>query len=100
VSASPAAAAAAAAAVLCATLRLPGSAAPAPERGLGSAGLLPGARALSCCARPRPQPAGEGCQIINKEGVKEANREEQGWIIKDNIIVVCKDARLAPGTII
>jgi glucose-1-phosphate adenylyltransferase len=43
---------------------------------------------------------GEGCQIINKEGVMEANREEDGWIIKDGIIVVCKDSTIAPGTII
>lgn len=43
---------------------------------------------------------GENCQIINKDGVKEANREDQGYVIKDGIIVVIKDAVIASGTII
>lgn len=43
---------------------------------------------------------GERCMIINKEGVKEANREEQGWVIKDGIIVVVKDSVIPSGTII
>lgn len=43
---------------------------------------------------------GERCQIINKEGVKEANREKEGWVIKDSIIVVIKDSIIPSGTII
>jgi glucose-1-phosphate adenylyltransferase len=39
-------------------------------------------------------------QIINKEGVKEANREDQGWVIKDGIVVVIKDSIIPSGTII
>ncbi len=39
-------------------------------------------------------------QIINKEGVKEANREDQGWLIKDGIVVVIKDSYIPSGTII
>jgi glucose-1-phosphate adenylyltransferase len=41
---------------------------------------------------------GENCQIINKEGVKEANREANGWVIKDGIIVVIKDSVIPSGT--
>lgn len=43
---------------------------------------------------------GPKCQIINKDGVKEANREAEGFIIKDGIVVVIKDSIIAPGTII
>jgi len=43
---------------------------------------------------------GERCMIVNKEGVKEANREDQGWVIKDGIVVVIKDSVIPAGTII
>jgi len=43
---------------------------------------------------------GENCQIINKDGVKEANHEEAGYVIKDGIIVIIKDAVIPSGTII
>lgn len=40
---------------------------------------------------------GENCKIINKDGVKEANRESDGWVIKDGIIVVIKDSVIPSG---
>ena len=40
------------------------------------------------------------CQIINKDNVKEANHEEDGYIIKDYIVVICKDAVIPSGTTI
>jgi len=43
---------------------------------------------------------GENCQIINKAGVKEANHEDRGYIIKDGITVVVSNYTMAPGTII
>lgn len=43
---------------------------------------------------------GPGCQIINKEGVMEANRESDGWVIKDGIVVVIKDSNIPAGTIV
>jgi len=43
---------------------------------------------------------GSNCQIINKDNVMEANCEDQGYLIKDGIIVVCKDAIIPDGTII
>lgn len=43
---------------------------------------------------------GANSQIINKEGVKEANRESDGWVIKDGIVVVIKDSNIPAGTIV
>ena len=40
------------------------------------------------------------CKIINKDNVKDANHEDEGYIIKDGIIVVCKDAIIPNGTTI
>jgi glucose-1-phosphate adenylyltransferase len=39
-------------------------------------------------------------QIVNKAGVSEANREEEGFIIKDGIVVLCKNAHIKSGTVI
>jgi glucose-1-phosphate adenylyltransferase len=43
-----------------------------------------------------------GCdvQIINKDRVEEAERENQGFYIRNGIIVVLKNAVIADGTII
>ena len=43
---------------------------------------------------------GSNVKIINKEGVKEANREEAGWVIKDGITVIIKDSTIPDGTVI
>lgn len=43
---------------------------------------------------------GPRCQIVNKDKVQEANREEDGYVIRDGIIVICKDANIPAGTII
>ena len=43
---------------------------------------------------------GHNCQIINKDGVVEAAREEEGYIIKDGIITIIKDSIISDGTII
>jgi len=43
---------------------------------------------------------GANCQIVNKDNLQEANCEAKGYIIKDGIIVVCKDAIIPDGTII
>jgi ADP-glucose pyrophosphorylase len=43
---------------------------------------------------------GNNVQIINKEGVKEANRENEGWVIKDSITIIIKDSTIADGTVI
>ena len=43
-----------------------------------------------------------GCdvQIINKDRVEEAEREDQGFYIRNGIIVVFKNATIPDGTII
>ena len=43
-----------------------------------------------------------GCdvQIINKDNVQEADREEKGFYIRSGIIVVLKNAVIADGTVI
>merc|ERR1711869_3229 len=43
---------------------------------------------------------GSNVQIVNAAGVQEANYEEEGYIIKDGIVVVVKDAVISDGTII
>ena len=43
---------------------------------------------------------GSDVQIINKDGVREANREQEGWIIKDGIAIIIKDSTIPDGTII
>ena len=39
-------------------------------------------------------------QIINKEGVAEANREDEGYLIKDGIVVIVKNAHIVNGRVI
>ena len=43
---------------------------------------------------------GHNCQIINKDNVQEAMCEEEGYIIKDGIVVIIKDSIIPDGTII
>lgn len=43
---------------------------------------------------------GRNVQIINKDQVEEANRENQGFYIRSGIIVVLKNATIPDGTII
>ena len=43
---------------------------------------------------------GANVQIVNKDGVRESNRESEGFVIKDGIVVVIKDSIIPDGTII
>lgn len=43
---------------------------------------------------------GENCQILNEAGVMDKDCENEGYIIRDGIIVVIKDAVIKPGTVI
>lgn len=43
---------------------------------------------------------GKGCKIINVDNVQEANMEEMGWVIRDGVVVVVKDADIGDGTIV
>lgn len=43
---------------------------------------------------------GNNVQIVNKDGVEEAERESQGFLIRSGIVVVLKNAVIPDGTII
>ncbi|CAL8462349.1 g1882 [Coccomyxa elongata] len=43
---------------------------------------------------------GSNCKIINSANVQEANKEEDGYVIKDGIIVVIKGTVFPDGTVI
>lgn len=43
---------------------------------------------------------GSNVKIINKEGVREANCEKEGWVIKDGITIIIKDSTIPDGTVI
>jgi glucose-1-phosphate adenylyltransferase len=43
---------------------------------------------------------GRDVKILNKDGVEEANREEQGFYIRSGIVVVLKNAVIGDGTVI
>lgn len=64
----------------------------------GRAGPPPNPRPLPCCRPPLVPPL--QVQIINKAGVKEANKEDEGFLIKDGIVVICKNAHITNGTVI
>ena len=43
---------------------------------------------------------GRNVRIVNKDGVEEGNREELGFVIRNGIVVVIKNAMIPDGTII
>ena len=43
---------------------------------------------------------GCGVKIVNKDRVEEANREEEGFYIRDGIVIVLKDAVIPDNTVI
>ena len=55
---------------------------------------------LKKCIVDKNARIGSNVQIINQAGVMEANHEEEGYIIKDGIVVVIKDAIIPDGTVI
>ena len=43
---------------------------------------------------------GRFCRIVNVDNVQEAMREEDGYVIRDGVVVVIKDATIPDGTVI
>ena len=43
---------------------------------------------------------GRNVQIVNKDSVKESNREQLGFVIRSGIVVVIKNATIPDGTVI
>ena len=41
---------------------------------------------------------GKNCQIINKDGIEEANREDEGFYIRSGIVTVLRNAEVPDGT--
>jgi glucose-1-phosphate adenylyltransferase len=62
--------------------------------GIGSGSVI------SKCIVDKNARIGPNCQIVNKDSVVEANREEEGFVIKDGIVVIIKDSLIPAGTVI
>lgn len=62
-------------------------------------GLGPGCTVRKCIIDKNAR-IGADVQIINKEGVSECNRESEGFVIKDGIVVVIKDSIIPNNTVI
>jgi glucose-1-phosphate adenylyltransferase len=43
---------------------------------------------------------GRNVQIMNRDGVREATREELGFVIRGGIVVIIKNAIIPDGTVI
>lgn len=43
---------------------------------------------------------GANVKILNKEGVQEADREKEGFLIKSGIVVITRNASIMDGTVI
>ncbi len=43
---------------------------------------------------------GSGVVIMNKEGVREADREAEGFLVRSGIVVVMRGAAIRDGTVI
>jgi glucose-1-phosphate adenylyltransferase len=43
---------------------------------------------------------GRNVRIVNQDGVEEGNREELGFVIRNGIVVIIKNATIPDGTII
>ncbi len=41
---------------------------------------------------------GANCTIVNKEGVEEANREDEGFYVRSGIVTVLRNADIPAGT--
>ena len=41
---------------------------------------------------------GKDCQIVNKEGIEEANMESEGFYIRSGIVTVLRNAEIPDGT--
>jgi len=67
-------------------------------------GCLPVGLGAGCvvqkCIIDKNARIGANVKIVNKDGIQEANREDDGFVIKDGIVVVTKGAVLTAGTVI
>lgn len=78
--------------VPCACLQLGGLTYPYARAGAGTH--------VRKCIIDKNARIGSNVRIVNEAGVREANREEEGFVIKDGIVVVIKDTIIPDGTVI
>lgn len=43
---------------------------------------------------------GANCTIVNKDGIDEANREDEGFYIRSGIVTVLRNAEVPNGTVL
>ena len=43
---------------------------------------------------------GQNCQIVNKDGIEEANKESEGFYIRSGIVTVLRNAEVPNGTVL
>ena len=43
---------------------------------------------------------GDNTQITNKDGITEADRTEEGYVIQDGIVTILRNAAIPSGTVI
>jgi len=43
---------------------------------------------------------GHNCQIVNKDGIEEANREDEGFYVRSGIVTVLRNAEIPDGTVL
>jgi len=55
---------------------------------------------LSNCIIDKDARVGKNCTIINKEGVEESKREEDGYYIRSGIVTVIRGCTIPDGTVI
>uniref|UniRef100_A0A7S3XE97 Glucose-1-phosphate adenylyltransferase n=1 Tax=Picocystis salinarum TaxID=88271 RepID=A0A7S3XE97_9CHLO len=55
---------------------------------------------LRNCIADKNARIGKDCVIVNKDGVEEANREDEGLYIRSGIVTVLRNATVLPGTVI
>lgn len=55
---------------------------------------------LRNCIADKNARIGKDCVIVNKDGIEEANREDEGLYIRSGIVTVLRNATVLPGTVI
>jgi len=55
---------------------------------------------LQNCICDKNSRIGRNCVIVNKEGIEEANREEDGYYIRSGIVTVLRNGTIPDGTIV
>ena len=55
---------------------------------------------LQNCILDKNSRIGRNCVIVNKDGVEESNREDEGFYIRSGIVTVLNNSTIPDGTVI